>query len=436
MLIEQPRTARNPNAPILLKDTEWKPLTQLSSQLTPIERKIKVTNIFRRNKIADTPLVINRGGARSSKSYSLAQIFVERLVSCPGRRLLVLRKTLPSLRLSIFQTFEAVLESYGIKSRVALSKSHFNYTYGRSVLHFGSLDDPEKIKSSEWNDILLEEANEFTYDDYVTLKLRQSAPVPEDQPRNQMFMSFNPVDEFCFIKQRIMAPDSGEHYTEIHSTYKDNPFLSEAYVRQLEQLAQQDKNFYAIYTKGEWGKLDNVIFTNWSLVPTELYDQFDGETIYGLDFGFTNPSVLLEVKTDGFEVMCRVLLYRSGLTNNQLIDEMKNLIPEDRRGTCPIYADSAEPARIAEINMSDFWCMPSDKNIKSGIDFVRRFSIGVEANSTEMVNELRSYSWRTDQRGNLIDDPVRFNDHAVSALRYALWTHMKDRMECPSILIL
>lgn len=386
---------------------------------------IKITNVFKRNKEATAKIIVNRGGARSSKSFSICQLLIERMFLPFPRKILIVRKTLPALRISVLPMYLDLLSNYNVRNYIKEEKQFLNYTYGRSLTHFGSVDDPEKIKSSEWNDIWVEEATEFSYEDFVNLKLRMSAP--DYGLRNQMFLSFNPTDEYHWIKTNIIDNPEEDDVLEIVSNYKDNPYLSSDYIKLIEALEKQDPNFFRIYTLGEWGRLEHVIYNNWSIV-NELTPE-GKEEIYGLDFGFNSPSSLNRIYVNEEEAHIEELIYKTGLTTDKLISEMKSQIPESKRQRCQIYADSADPEKIEAISTAGFWCIPAEKDVENGIDTVKRFSLKVKNNSANTIKELRSYSWKTDKNGRVTEEPVKFNDHSMDSTRYALHTHCKKWFE-------
>src|ERR1044071_8123836 len=134
----------------------------------------------------------------------------------------------------------------------------------------------------------------------------------------------------------------------MESTYRDNPFLDAEYVGLLQGLKDQDPNAYQVYAEGKFGKLTNIIYAPYTVVP-EFPEAFD-ETFYGLDFGFNNPSALLEINVkDKVHPYLRQLVYQTGLTNGELIEKVKGIIPPKLRSR-PFYADAAEPARIDEFH--------------------------------------------------------------------------------------
>jgi len=384
---------------------------------------IKTTVVFLWNKFCNSQVVINRGGARSGKSYSIAQLAIEWFFTIPNIKILIVRKTMPSMRISTMPLIRELLNLYGIADRIREERQVFNmYSPVNGMIHFAGLDDPEKIKSTDWNVIWMEEATEFSYEDYVVLKTRLSAPTYLGF-RNKIILSFNPIDEYHWIKTRIIDEKQPD-VTEIHSSYIHNPFLDREYVKILEGLAAQDQNFWRIFALGEWGRLEHIIFNNW-LIDAMPPDK--GEVIYGLDFGFNNPSSLTEITFDGYEAGLREMIYQTGLTNNQLKDQILKIIPAHRRGRDPIYADSAEPARIKELNDAGLWVIPAEKSVKDGLDTVKRHRLHVHPDSTNIIKELRGYSYKTDKNGRVQEEPVKFNDHAMDSVRYGIYTH-RQRM--------
>lgn len=384
-------------------------------------KNIAVTRVFHEAMAARTTTVCLRGGARSTKSYSVCnQLVTDRFFSCPGIQILVMRKTFPALRQSVYKQLVAYMKKIGLWQYVSENRQTMDWTYGNSLIHFSSLDDPEKIKSTEWNIIIMEEATEFTYQDYTVCKTRLSSPTFKNV-LNQIFLLFNPEDENCWIKTELI--DKDDDCTELVSSYKDNPFLSEAYVKILENLQRTDDNHWRIYGLGEWGKLDALIFSNWRKI-TEQQIPLAGDIVYGLDFGFNNPSALLKIKIDSTEAYCQQKIYESGLTNTQLIAKMKEVIPYKERELYPIYADNAEPDRIEEISAAGFWCVPCYKGkVKESIDHVKRYRLHITEDSDETLKEIRSYSWRKDKNERTLEEPVAFNDHAMACIRYAIYTH-------------
>lgn len=286
-------------------------------------------------------------------------------------------------------------------------------------VYFKSLDDPEKIKSAEFNYIWGEEATEFTLDDYKQLNLRARR---KTDTQNQLFYTFNPIDSFHWLKTSVIDKLT-DNLGILTSNYRDNQFLSQDYINELEDLKNQDQTYYQVYTVGEWGILKNLIYSNWNTIDSWPNN---GESFYGLDFGFNNPSALVEVKLFDNEIYLRECLYETHLTNSELIERMKQIIFNP---SSPIYADCAEPQRIQEIyNANRFNIKESDKSVKDGIDWVKRYKLHIHKDSINLIKEIQGYKWKEDKNGNILDEPVKFNDHALDAARYAIFTHLKNNI--------
>ena len=341
------------------------------------------------------------------------QLLIYKMTNEPCK-ILILRKTTPSLVNTVYRDFINLLKDYDLYRFCEHNKTYKTILYlpNGSYILFTGLDDPERIKSSDFNYIFIEEANEFTYDDYMILKTRLSAPT---KTKNQLFMAFNPVDAFSYIKTKIL--DKEADVEEIVSSYKDNPFLSQDYIKLLEATKDQDINYWRIYGLGQWGCLENVIYNNWQEVNEYPVPQ---QTIFGLDFGFNNPSTMIEIGLTEEGVFLKERLYSSSLTNMDLINWISKELPPN----VIIYADCAEPARIEEMRRHNINVFPADKSVKDGIDYVKRQKLYITSDSTNILKEIRGYSYK-QKDGHSIDEPIKLNDHTMDAIRYAIYSHCK-----------
>jgi len=387
---------------------------------------IQATPVFYRNLNSKAQVVVNRGGAGSSKSYSLCQLFLHKFLTSRKKKLLIVRKTQPSLRISVLALFKQFLREWGVVDVVKEQKRDFNFFYGNNLIHFGGLDDPEKIKSTDWNMIWMEEATEFAYEDYQVLKLRLRSPIYDEGDINQLFMTFNPVDAYHWIKTKVVEGQE-ESVEEIVSTYHDNPFLSQEYIRTLEELKRQDRNFHRIYAEGDWGRLEHLIYSNYKVIDKDEYPTDPDEIIYGLDFGYNHPTALIEIALKDNIPYERQLIYQTHMTNDMLIRQMNKL---GISKTAPIYADSSRPDYIEEICNAGYNFQKGDKkNILEGIDFIKRLDVRILRESADLISEKQTYSWRVDRRGIMLEEPIKYKDDLMDAERYALYTHLRHRRE-------
>lgn len=370
------------------------------------------TALFKKNERATEKTVLNIGGARSGKSFALAQMLIMRALNAAGAQVAVTRKTMPALKMTAYRTVISLLKKYGLYKAKNHSKTEHFYRLGKSVIQFFSLDNPERIRSAEFNFIWMEEATEFSFDDYMTLLTRLSAP-RAGHYNNQIFLSLNPSSENSWIARRTMgAPDTAV----IKSTYKDNPFLDKAYIKTLMSLKNFDAEAYRVFALGEWGRRSDAVYSAYSYADVLPKG---GEEFYGLDFGFNNPSALVKIVVKDGEIYASEELYKTGLTNAALVDNLSRIIT-NRRLT--IYADAAEPDRIKEIYDAGFNIVPAVKNVSAGIMSVKERKLYIVKSAKNLIKEIQNYSWKKDLAGALLEEPVKTDDHALDALRYAVHT--------------
>ena len=372
-----------------------------------IAREVGVTPIYQKTRECKAKTVVNVGGAGSSKSWSIAQLLVEKLTQEHDKQFIITRKTMPALKRSSYGLIIDLLKGYGVYQESHHNKTDHIYTYHDNTMWFMGLDEPAKVKSikSGVNYIWLEEADEFTYDDYMMFKLQLRKHTETE--RNQIYLSFNPIDGGGWIPQKLIPQNDVE---VIHSTIDDNPFAEEDYRDDLNKRVEGDENYYRIYRLGEWGRLENLIFPNYLLVD-ELPKEFDA-WCYGLDFGFVHPTALIKVLLLEKKLYWHECLCTSGLTNADLIERLGHLDRGD------IYADGAEPQRIEEIYRAGYNIYPANKDVKMGIDTCRRQPIHITKESDSLIKQIRGYQRKVDKNGVVLEEPVKAKDDTVDAGRY------------------
>ena len=384
------------------------------------DRIEKFLSFFNENE--DKVEEILYGGSGGSKSHSTCQHLVETLFNNQDIAILITRKTGPALRATTWRMIREILDADGyIRDKdytMNLTSMEIRVIGTNSFMLFTSVDEPQKLKSSSYNIVYIEEITEFTQDDVFFLRNTLRRP-RKDGRVNQLVMTFNPIDINHWVWQNLVIKANPATTAIIHSTHWDNPFLPDTYRKDLEHLAEQDENFYRVYCLGEPGILEHTIYRNYTIFP--FPDCPKSERFYGIDFGFNNPSFIGEFWESDQVPYVRELLYESRLTNTQLIDRMNAMgLNKD----CPYYCDSAEPARIQELKDAGYNSIAADKSVKDGIDYVKRRKLHIDPESTNIISEIRSYSYR--KKGDqILDEPVKFRDHAMDGSRYALYTHSK-----------
>ena len=367
-----------------------------------IQNKIKTTNVFHKAYRSNTRLVCLQGGTRSSKTYSLCQLFIVKCLQETGKVFTICRKTLPALKGTAYRDVLEILKQLNLYTEANHNKSELSYTLNGNLIEFISVDQPVKIRGRKRNYLWLNEANEFNYEDYQQLILRTT---------EQIYLDYNPSDPYSWIYEKVHTRND---CTFIKSTYKANPFLDADTIAEIERLKDIDPDYWRVYGLGEIGTVQTMIFRNFNLV-----DSVQGKLVgYGLDFGFTNsPTALVEVRQLDDSLYIKELLYEKRLTNTDLGNKMKQLGISRQ---VEIVGDSAEPKSIEELYRQGFNIKPANKGagIHLGIDIMRRYKLNITKDSLNAIKEFRSYKWATDKNGDVLNTPVKVNDHLVDACRY------------------
>ncbi|MCX6162235.1 MAG: PBSX family phage terminase large subunit, partial [Ignavibacteriae bacterium] len=255
------------------------------------------------------------GGAGSGKSVFAAQKLLIRCLKESNHKFLLIRKVARTIRGSQFSLLKSLIDNAKLNEFFYIRESDLTIICklnGNSFISAG-MDDPEKIKSiygitSVW----IEESTELHLKDFRQIDLRLRG---KSEYYKQIIMTFNPIDALHWLNT-VQLKNS----IKLKTTYKDNKFIDEEYYNVLEGLKDQDPEYYKIYAKGEWGIKHSVIYNPFEILKE--YPAYFQEEIYGLDFGFNNPSALIQIGIYDNQFYLTELIYKSKLTTSDLITEI------------------------------------------------------------------------------------------------------------------
>lgn len=364
--------------------------------------KIRATEVFDWNYNAlnsDKRFIINQGGSRSSKTYSLCQLVIVWCLQNPNKVVSIVRKTFPALRATVMRDFFEVLKDLELyeKANHNMSENIYRFDNG-SIVEFFSVDDEQKIRGRKRDIGWCNEANELWFDDFQQLNMRTES---------KLIFDYNPSESSGWLYELPEAES-----VLIKSTYKDNPFLPESIKRQIEDLKRTDEALYQIYALGEKAVSKSNIYTNWTFVQhrPSKFTQY----VYGLDFGFNHPTALIRVYWHEKDIYIEPVIYESYLTTSDLIERFNNLGIDK---SIDILADYSRPEIIAEMQIAGYNVNNANKVVKKGIDNVKTFGVMCQ-DDPRMKREYDNYKWK--KIGDTItDEPVKLFDDAMDAIRYA-----------------
>ena len=344
-------------------------------------------------------------------------------------------QTYPQLRDTVVKTFfeelELIQESFNdadcniilIKS---WNKTEYKLTlFNNSVVIFRSCEDYSKFKSLNLDFFFIDEPVDVSEDVFYMLQGRLRG---RHTKYHFGVLCGNPTNQSSWLYRLFfMNPPSNDYFVVQTSSY-DNMFLPDDYVKSLEDA--YDEDWTRRYLKGEWFNFEGLVYQEFErdihvkdFSSTRCcYEEYFG----GFDYGFRNPFCFLVIARDSDDNLI-VLdeLYQDGLTNSEIAIKARELVKPYSDNFCCVFADPSMPAVIEEMNRLGIYCDPGNNDVLSGISVVKNHlknhSLLIDKNCVNLIREIESYRYEKNTYGrNYSERPVKKDDHAVDALRYAL----------------
>jgi len=282
----------------------------------------------------------------------------------------------------------------------------YSFPQTKSIVEFFGADDTGKTRGPGRDILFCNEANLLDFAIYKQLALRTKGTI---------FIDFNPADLFNWVYE--VSDDKRTKL--IISNYTHNlANISKEQREEIESLKDADFNLWQVYGLGLRGTSSETIYTHWKIIET-LPDL--PQYCYGLDFGYNNPSALVKIGIKDNAVYIDELLYETKLTTQDLTERIKAF---GITRTDEIYCDAAEPKTIEELHRMGLNAKPADKSVYDGIMKVKAHPLYITRRSTNTIKEIKSYKWMIDKNGIVQESPVKFQDHALDASRYAIYSKM------------
>lgn len=356
------------------------------------------------------------GGRGSAKSHFFAGLWLEESIS---RKLdfVCLRETLKSLEFSVKKLLEHKIEAHNcgayfeVQDRRILSKAG-----GVTIFEGMQNHTADSIKSLEGFDrAWFEEAQNASENSLTLLR-----PTIRKQ-HSELWFSWNPNAPTDPIDALLRGDNIPPDAIVVQANYMDNPWLPDVLRAEMEYDRGRDVEKYNHVWLGEYKRNSEArVFRNWLI---EEFDTPGGAIHYlGADWGFSvDPSVLVRCHIDGRRMYIDYEAYMIGCEIDNL-PHLFSLVPESQKWW--ITADSARPETIDYMQRHGYPKMtPAVKgsgSLDEGIQFLQSYDIVVHPRCRHVIDELSSYSYKTDPDTNqvlpILEDK---NNHMIDALRYA-----------------
>jgi PBSX family phage terminase large subunit len=402
------------------------------------------------------PEVLNSGPAGSGKTLMWLAKCYAIAAKYDGARILIARKTRESLTESVLVTWERDIlgPHHSILSKnPTLRRVRQSYRFpNRSEVVVGGLDKPDKILSSEWDMIYVPEAIELTITDWETLGGRLRSGIC---PFQQLAADCNPTTPTHWLFKRQSAGQMRMY----HSTHKDNPRYwerekndwTEAGRQYLERLSRMTGARRKRFLEGIWAAAEGLVFDGYDpaihLLPESFIAPRHWTRVWGIDWGFTNPTVLgiWAIDPDGRAYLIREY-YATRTRAETLAKWAKDIIARgDEPAPSHIVCDHDPECAATWQVYFGMGAEMADKTDKCwGIEQMQeRFDLCDDGKPriyfhpkarqhepdshlsgagkpTSGIEELSSYVWDTKDPDRLKDEPVKKDDHFCDSARYVM----------------
>jgi PBSX family phage terminase large subunit len=398
--------------------------------------------------------VLIGGPAGTGKSRACLEKLNKLAWKYPASRYLIVRKTRESLTESALVTFEdQVLKADDRGGEVLATGGQRNqrhaylYPNGSQIIVGGlrssGKDTTEKVMSTEYDVIYIQEAIELSQGEWERLSTRKRNG---RVPFQQMIADCNPSGPNHWLWLRCQSGST----RYIESVHEDNPKLwdaaandwtpfGRAYIADLDRLTG---TLNLRLRWGKWVQAEGVVYDNFDLA--NLTDEEPDPELpieIAFDDGYIDPRAILFIQRTSTRILIFDELYHSKHLEEVCVGEVLEMCGK-RYG----WKDDEKkvPARLPELAVGSHEATQLHKRFKSadipsrtalhkitqGIPVVRGLicdgneyrTLMVNRRCKNLINELTSgYKYPADGSRRNEEEPLDENNHAVDALRMWAW---------------
>lgn len=343
----------------------------------------------------------------------------------PGVTVGLFRKTQNAIPHTTGRTFERDVVDRRYISRRNKTDHYWELTNGSRIYFLGLDPDPitgvpSKVGSLDLGWAGVDEAVELSEEDWIMLLGRLRDP---RMPWHQLAAATNPGPPKHWLRMRMLADPK-----RLFLTIRANKFLTPEYMAMLADLP--DTAAGRRLGKGEWAAAEGVI---WTLPDEQIraaqevrHEPGIGtpykQVIAGVDWGFVHAFACEVVtQTGSGRLAVAAEVYERGKTVNDIIPILRRV--RDEWGVTMFYADPSEPAYIADCLTAGLPMTPANNDVDPGLQAVAtaiKNGMTVSPDCQGLLGEIPGYTWAPNRGGGFKEEPIKVNDDACDALRYAV----------------
>lgn len=392
-------------------------------------------------KNSNAKINVAHGSVRSGKTVGLTFRFMKAVYDCPDSQIWMIGYTLETIYDNVIRL---IFESEQLKVFAAACvwyPGKRELVFGDKIISCLGARDERALGQIQGKSMSLCYCDEMTL---FPVSIIQMILTRLSMPHSQLFATMNPMQPSHVLKEKVidLAEKGDPKYYATHFVIDDNPFLSADYKETLKQTLSG--LFYRRYYLGEWCLAEGAIF---DFFDKKLHVKKDPPCaaefwIAGIDYGTSNAfaCVLVGVNTGrhtgvGPQLWVEKEYYHDPKKygrqkrNSELARDLEIFFQGVALRFCCIDP-SAAPFKSELRAMGIPW-RDADNEVLDGIqtmtNLMHEGTLTVCEACTNLIREIEGYVWDPKKSALGLDAPLKQNDHAVDALRYAVRTYAGNR---------
>jgi PBSX family phage terminase large subunit len=373
------------------------------------------------------------GAVRTGKTICTIVSFLHQAYNCPDDKIYIIGHTFDTVKRNIV---DAILGSPELSIfRPFSSWSGKKLTFkDKKITVLGAKDEGAigAIQGDTYSLVLCDEMTLYPDSIIEMIKSRLS------RPYSKLYATMNPKHPTHILKQWIDEAEKGDpNYYSLHFRLEDNPYVDQDYKDMLY------KNPSGLFYKR------NVLGL-WCLAEGAIFDFFDRSVhltnrppcadyfIASIDYGTVNPFVCLIIGVytgkhtqTGKQLWVENEYYWNPAkthrqkTNTEFVNDIQQFI--EPYGVKQLYIDPSAASFKLELQKRGIHCIDAYNDVEDGIfimtDAMAKGTLKVHVDCKNTIREIESYVWDPKKAEKGWDEPLKKDDHAMDALRYAIATH-------------
>jgi len=393
--------------------------------------------------IAKYRYVLYSGAVRAGKTLLLAHVAIQTCIENPGCIGMLGSLTTPQLTDVVFKVFQQELEYYqnaldkaGIPiqlARIKHSKGDMKAIFWNgSEIWFKPCEVEEKLRGMTLDFVGLDEPIEIAESIFAQLTLRISGTGNLKNKNPFIILTTNPGSQSHWIYKRFFKRGNPDYHV-IETTTYDNVLLPRYEDFIAEAQDSGDEDWVRRFLDGTWEAFAGQVYKEFNpdkhvmdiIHPDTgklLINNFDYVTA-GVDWGFTNPSVILTLGIKGKDVFILDEYYQRGKPSHFVVSEIAK--KHEKYHYRRAYFDPSNPDLIFQAADLQIPTEKGDRDINAGIGKIKSIlakgHLHVGRHCVHTIREFQAYQYEKDKTGkNKTEVPAKLDDHTMDALKYGL----------------